>query len=374
MALIKCPECGRDISDTVSKCPYCGYSIKKKRLNKKWLILIGIIILIVIIGLCYRFLYTGTFEISQTSDTIELGALVDPISYLKYDSQKVVDISISESGGFTSQTVGDYVVTFEVKNARGFTKEIPFEFHVKDTTPPEISVKNETVNIAVGEEYNPESNLIVNDADQYTVNISGEYDYNTEGTYTITASAQDNSGNESKQVEMSIIVEDMNQLVFRNAKFGDTSEIVREKENGEFLEEYYYDDNHLELSFFDTVEDEDAVIFYDFNLNDELYKITATFIEEHTNADLYLNHFYELTEKLTKLYKEPKEERNEGTLYSYCGSEGEALLTGQLQLQNTWDLEDYTVSLYIGSDNYEVITNLQYESKVIDEPQTNRIN
>lgn len=83
---------------------------------------------------------------------------------------------------------------------------------------------------------------------------------------------------------------------------------------------------------------------------------------------------FELTEKLTELYKEPKEERNEGTLYSYCGSEGDAHLLGQLQLQNTWDLEDYTVSLYIGSDNYEVITNLQYESKVIDEPQTNRIN
>lgn len=285
MALIKCPECGHEISDTVSKCPYCGYSIREKRNNKKWLILIVGIIIVAIIGLCYRFLYKGTFEISQANDTIELGALVEPSSYLKYDSQKIVAIRILENGGFTSQAIGDYVITFEVKNARGFTKNIPFEFHVKDTTPPEISVKSDTVNIAVGDKYNPESNLIVNDADQYTVNINGEYDVNTEGTYTITASAQDNSGNESEQVEMSIIVEDTNQLIFRAAKFGDTSEIVKKNEGGEFLEEYYYDDGHLELSFFDTVEDEDAVIFYDFNLNDELYKITATFVEEHTNAD-----------------------------------------------------------------------------------------
>lgn len=29
MALITCPECGKEISSTVSKCPHCGYEIKK---------------------------------------------------------------------------------------------------------------------------------------------------------------------------------------------------------------------------------------------------------------------------------------------------------------------------------------------------------
>ena len=33
MALIKCPECGKEISDKTKKCPECGYPIKK--LNKK---------------------------------------------------------------------------------------------------------------------------------------------------------------------------------------------------------------------------------------------------------------------------------------------------------------------------------------------------
>lgn len=36
MALIKCPECGKDISDTCENCIYCGYPISKgKRINKK---------------------------------------------------------------------------------------------------------------------------------------------------------------------------------------------------------------------------------------------------------------------------------------------------------------------------------------------------
>ena len=30
MALIKCPECGKEISDQADKCPSCGYTIRGK--------------------------------------------------------------------------------------------------------------------------------------------------------------------------------------------------------------------------------------------------------------------------------------------------------------------------------------------------------
>ena len=38
MALIKCAECGRDISDTSDKCIHCGCPIEKKKVynNKKF--------------------------------------------------------------------------------------------------------------------------------------------------------------------------------------------------------------------------------------------------------------------------------------------------------------------------------------------------
>jgi len=29
MAIIKCPECGKEISDKAEKCPHCGVKIKK---------------------------------------------------------------------------------------------------------------------------------------------------------------------------------------------------------------------------------------------------------------------------------------------------------------------------------------------------------
>ncbi len=51
MALIKCPECGKEISDTIKKCPNCGYKNKKK-LNKKKIVIICIISLVLLIGGC----------------------------------------------------------------------------------------------------------------------------------------------------------------------------------------------------------------------------------------------------------------------------------------------------------------------------------
>lgn len=35
MALIKCPECNKEISDTIKKCPHCGYKLAKKKGKKE---------------------------------------------------------------------------------------------------------------------------------------------------------------------------------------------------------------------------------------------------------------------------------------------------------------------------------------------------
>ena len=34
MALIKCPECGKEISDTAMNCPNCGYELKEKSIQQ----------------------------------------------------------------------------------------------------------------------------------------------------------------------------------------------------------------------------------------------------------------------------------------------------------------------------------------------------
>lgn len=49
MALIKCKECGKKISDTVRVCPNCGYK-EKKQISKKNCIIIGVIVIVLIIS------------------------------------------------------------------------------------------------------------------------------------------------------------------------------------------------------------------------------------------------------------------------------------------------------------------------------------
>lgn len=35
MALMNCPECNKEMSDTIKKCPHCGFVIKKKKVKKE---------------------------------------------------------------------------------------------------------------------------------------------------------------------------------------------------------------------------------------------------------------------------------------------------------------------------------------------------
>lgn len=48
MALIKCPECGKEISDAAKSCPNCGHPVKIGNGNKKSIITILSILVVVV--------------------------------------------------------------------------------------------------------------------------------------------------------------------------------------------------------------------------------------------------------------------------------------------------------------------------------------
>lgn len=55
MAIIKCPECGQQMSDNTKTCPHCGYNIKKHftkhdNANSNKFVYIAIIVALCIIG------------------------------------------------------------------------------------------------------------------------------------------------------------------------------------------------------------------------------------------------------------------------------------------------------------------------------------
>lgn len=47
MALVSCPECGKEISDTNKRCPFCGYTLKKDN-KSKWLLVVLIVLVVCI--------------------------------------------------------------------------------------------------------------------------------------------------------------------------------------------------------------------------------------------------------------------------------------------------------------------------------------
>jgi len=67
MALIKCPECDKEVSESAKSCPNCGYRLRKSILkqkstsNNKWIIFAVIALCILVIGI-------GMFNILRRPD------------------------------------------------------------------------------------------------------------------------------------------------------------------------------------------------------------------------------------------------------------------------------------------------------------------
>lgn len=73
MSLIKCKECGKEISDKASSCPECGYVYKKQKTNVGKIVLISFITLVVSVGLFYggMCLFLEIIPQSQTNNAIK---------------------------------------------------------------------------------------------------------------------------------------------------------------------------------------------------------------------------------------------------------------------------------------------------------------
>ncbi len=70
MALIKCPECGKEISDSISTCPNCGYVIKTKK-NIAVLIIVILVIVIAAGVVAYFYFLKPNSIMNQAENLIE---------------------------------------------------------------------------------------------------------------------------------------------------------------------------------------------------------------------------------------------------------------------------------------------------------------
>lgn len=99
MALIKCPECGKEISDQAKSCPGCG-KILKKTIGLK-MIIIGIIS--IIISMLILFIFHRQDIQAQAYD----------INYNQYLIRNIIS-NILECGGFILFIIG--VIVYFVQN------------------------------------------------------------------------------------------------------------------------------------------------------------------------------------------------------------------------------------------------------------------
>ena len=72
MSLIKCPECGKEVSDKARKCPNCAYSLKKISLNKikKYILFIIIALIILIVGIIGFIKYTENKYVKKAESIV----------------------------------------------------------------------------------------------------------------------------------------------------------------------------------------------------------------------------------------------------------------------------------------------------------------
>ena len=91
MALIKCPKCGKEISDKAVNCPNCGYGVQKKsqKINKKKYIVL-VLILLIVLGIGYGITFGKNRikdfrQCEEKMDLIKSAEVGDVITFGKYN-------------------------------------------------------------------------------------------------------------------------------------------------------------------------------------------------------------------------------------------------------------------------------------------------
>lgn len=123
MALIKCPECGKEISDKASKCQNCGYPLRKtSKHNKNIYMIIGVLGCIILISTYFIFKKSNE-ELGYYND-IPWGTNFDEVKNIiqeQYSEDEIMIMNKSESihittNKFFDETVEDNRTILECKN------------------------------------------------------------------------------------------------------------------------------------------------------------------------------------------------------------------------------------------------------------------
>lgn len=187
MGLIRCPECGMEISDKAYECPQCGKRLKLFDKRNFLKIACGVIVLIVLLGTC----------IYISSD------------YRKYNSAKEY---------YEKENYSEAAKRFKKLEDYKDSKELYLKAEhqdavMKDKVPPVISMDSKSIVLKQGEGFNvsewvKDNNVTAYDdvSDTLVLDIdTSELQFTKAGEYKVTVNAEDEAGNkQSEEVAVTI--------------------------------------------------------------------------------------------------------------------------------------------------------------------------
>ncbi len=122
--------------------------------------------------------------------TVELGSAYSDAGATS-DGGEAVTIS----GTVDTSTLGTYIITYTATDAAGNTSTATRTVNVVDTTPPEITITGDNpASVELGGTYT-DAGATATDLDTVTLTSTSDVDTDTVGSYSVTYSATDASGN-----------------------------------------------------------------------------------------------------------------------------------------------------------------------------------
>ena len=140
--------------------------------------------------------------------TIELGATYTDEGATATDLSG--DITVTSTSTVDTSIVGSYTVTYTATDASGNeATAVTRTVNVVDTTAPVITLTGDNpVTIELGDTYTDEGATATDESGDITVTTSGTVDTSIVGSYTVTYTATDSSGNEATAVVRTVNVVD----------------------------------------------------------------------------------------------------------------------------------------------------------------------
>ncbi len=132
------------------------------------------------------------------------------------------NVNVTISGSVNNKTVGSYNITYTAEDSSGNKATKTRTVKVVDTTPPIINLKGENqINLQQGDTFNDPWVTTSDNADgNITVTVDKNIDTSNLGSYTLTYTAKDSSGNEANVTRVVKIMHDNFALEYGKATQG----------------------------------------------------------------------------------------------------------------------------------------------------------